>query len=203
MGYFLAFSVVLIAFILAVPTLFGDYMAFQLSLTYLYAIVAVGVGLCWGQGGFLPLGQGMFLGLGAYISGSVLINLSGSVALWLMLPIAALAPAVLAYIIGLAAFRGRTESGPYFTLITLALTLLAFQIANTWNEVTGGFNGMRTIPDLPGMDGFVSRYYFAATALLLVLGVAAWLINAPLGVVWRALTQNERRIVFFGTLQLN
>ncbi len=198
MAYFLAFSAALVALVLAIPAVLGLYWTFQLSLTFLYAIVAIGIGICWGQGGFLPLGQGMFLGLGAYMSGLILVNYSGSAIIWLLLPAAAIVPAVLAWGIGLAVFRGRTESGPFFALITLALTLLAFQIANTWNDVTGGFNGLRNIPDLPGMDGYDARYYFAAGALVAALGLAAWLINAPLGVVWRALAQNERRIVFFG-----
>ena len=28
-------------------------------------------------------------------------------------------------------------------MITLALSLLAFQLANSWNDVTGGFNGLK------------------------------------------------------------
>ena len=41
----------------------GEFWAYQLGLLYLYAIAALGVGLCWGRAGFLPLGQGMFFGL--------------------------------------------------------------------------------------------------------------------------------------------
>lgn len=198
MAYSLVRNSLLIAGVLLVPFLFGDYWAFQLSLVYLFAIVSLGIGVCWGQAGFLSLGQGMFLGLGAYISGLSLVHFGSSPWIWLLLPAAILIPGVLAYVIGLAVFRGRTESGPFFALITLAMTLLAFQIANTWNSVTGGFNGLKNIPDLPGFGGYSERYYLAGVALIGAVAIVAWLINAPIGVVWRALAENERRISFFG-----
>src|SRR5262245_27761974 len=50
---------------------------------------------------------------------------------------------VFAYAIGLVVFRGRTESGPYVALITLALSLFVFQVANTWNSMTGGYKGLK------------------------------------------------------------
>ena len=57
----------------AVPFVVGDFWAYQLGLFYLYAIAALGVGVCWGRAGFLPLGQGLFFGLAAYLSGLALI----------------------------------------------------------------------------------------------------------------------------------
>ena len=63
--------VVLIA--IALPLVLGQFWAYQLGLYALYAAAAVGVGLCWGQAGFLPLGQAMFFGLAAYLSGLAFI----------------------------------------------------------------------------------------------------------------------------------
>jgi branched-chain amino acid transport system permease protein len=197
-AYSLARSGLLLIVLMAMPAVLGEYWAFQLSLVFLYAIVATGVGICWGHAGFLPLGQGMFLGLGAYISGLSLVHFGGSPVVALLLPLAVLVPGILAFAIGYAVFRGRTESGPFFALITLAFALLAFQIANTWNSVTGGFNGLKNIPDLPGMTDFSDRYYVAAGALFVVIMAVGWLLSAPIGVVWRGLSQNERRIAFFG-----
>jgi len=105
---------------------------------------------------------------------------------------------LLAYAIGVLVFRRRGESGPYFSMITLALSLLAFQIATSWNSVTGGFNGLKGIPGLPGLNDFSDVYYVSAAALLIVLAIAGWLYTAPIGVLWRALAQNERRVQLFG-----
>jgi len=186
------------AALLLLPLAIGDYWSYQLSLYFLYAIAALGIGLCWGRGGFLPLGQATFFGLSAYLSGLALIAFEGSAWLVLLLPLAALASGLLAYGIGVLVFRARGESGPYFSMITLALSLLAYQVANSWDSVTGGFNGLKGIPGLPGLDGFTAAYYVAAVALLSSLAFTSWLLAAPLGVLWGALAQNERRAVLFG-----
>ena len=170
MASFLAHSAALIAALAVLPQLVGEFWAYTLALYFLYAIAALGVGLCWGQAGLLLV----------------------------LLPGAALAPGLLAWGIGLLVFRGRTLTGPFFAMITLALTLLAFQIANSWNDVTGGFNGLKNIPGLPGLSDFVDLYYVSAAALAVsVLGIA-WLRRAPAGVLWRAVAQNEQRVRFCG-----
>ena len=189
--------VVLIA--IALPFLLGQFWAYQLGLYALYAAAAVGVGLCWGQAGFLPLGQALFFGLAAYISGLAFIAFQDSpIVSVLTLPLAAIVSGLLAYLIGIVIFRRSGESGAYFSMITLALALLAFQVATSWNSVTGGFNGLKGIPGLPGLDDISDVYYVAASVLLALLAFGAWLYNAPIGVLWRALAQNERRLKLFG-----
>jgi len=189
--------VVLIA--IALPFLLGQFWAYQLGLYALYAAAAVGVGLCWGQAGFLPLGQALFFGLAAYLSGLAFIAFQDSpIISVLTLPLAAIVSSVLAYLIGIVIFRRSGESGAYFSMITLALALLAFQIATSWNSVTGGFNGLKGIPGLPGLDDISDVYYVAASVLLALLAFGAWLYTAPIGVLWRALAQNERRLKLFG-----
>ena len=189
--------VVLVAIVL--PLVLSQFWAYQLGLYGLYAAAAVGVGLCWGQAGFLPLGQALFFGLAAYISGLTFIALSEHlfIAVW-ALPLAALAAGLLAYLIGVVVFRRPDQSGAYFSMITLALCLLAFQIATSWNSVTGGFNGLKGIPGIPGLDDFSDVYYVSAAMLLAVLALGGWLYNAPIGLLWRALAQNERRLQLFG-----
>jgi branched-chain amino acid transport system permease protein len=183
----------------ALPLLLGQFWAYQLGLYALYAAAAVGVGLCWGQAGFLPLGQALFFGFAAYLSGFAFIAFAGNPFIAVAaLPFAALLSGLLAYAIGFVVFRRSGESGAYFSMITLALALLAFQIATSWNSVTGGFDGLKGIPGLPGLDDFSDVYYVSAALLLVVLGIAWWLYAAPLGVLWRALAQNERRLALFG-----
>jgi len=196
-GTWRAAGVAVVALLL-LPLVAGEFWAYQMSLLYLYAIAALGVGLCWGRAGFLPLGQGLFFGLSAYLSGLALIAFDQSAWLLLLLPLAALASGALALLIGTLVFRRRGESGPYFSMITLALALLAGQMANNWESVTGGFNGLKGIPGLPGLDSFIAAYYVAAVALVLACAAVVWLYRAPLGVLWAALAHNERRVVLFG-----
>ena len=198
MASFLVHSAALVAALAVLPQLVGEFWAYTLALYFLYAIAAMGIGLCWGQAGILPLGQAMFFGLAAYLSGLSLIHFGDSWLLLVLLPAAALAPGLLAYGIGLLVFRGRTLTGPFFAMITLALTLLAFQIANSWNDVTGGFNGLKNIPGLPGLSDFTDLYYVSAAALAVCVLGMAWLRRAPAGVLWRAVAQNEQRVRFCG-----
>ena len=198
MASFLVHSAALVAALAVLPQLVGEFWAYTLALYFLYAIAAMGIGLCWGQAGILPLGQAMFFGLAAYLSGLSLIHFGDSWLLLVLLPAAALAPGLLAYGIGLLVFRGRTLTGPFFAMITLALTLLAFQIANSWNDVTGGFNGLKNIPGLPGLSDFTDLYYVSAAALAACVLGMAWLRRAPAGVLWRAVAQNEQRVRFCG-----
>ncbi len=195
----LARAAAAIVALLALPFAVGDFWAYQLGLLYLYAIAALGIGLCWGRAGFLPLGQGLFFGLAAYLSGLALIAFEES-PWWLLglIPLAACASGVLAFVIGTLVFRRRGESGPYFSMITLALSLLAYQVANNWESVTGGFNGLKGIPGLPGLDSYTAAYYVAALTLIGAVLGTGWLYRAPLGVLWAALAHNERRIVMFG-----
>ena len=191
-----AASVGLIALALA-PFAFGEYVAYQLALYFLYATAAIGTGLCWGQAGFLPLGQALFFGFSAYLSGAALIAFPGSVWLVVLLPLCATASGLLAFAIGMLVFH-RGESGAYFSLITLALSLLAFQTATSWNTATGGFDGLKGIPGLPGLDDISDAYYVAAGAIVLVVLLGTWVSGAPLGVLWRAVAQNERRVILLG-----
>ncbi|MEO7336627.1 MAG: hypothetical protein ABIV63_08600, partial [Caldimonas sp.] len=194
----MARAVAALAALLLLPFAIGDFWAYQLGLLYLYAIAALGLGLCWGRAGFLPLGQGLFFGLAAYLSGLALIAFDGSPWLVLLVPLAACASGVLAFGIGVLVFRRRGESGPYFSMITLALSLLAYQVANNWESVTGGFNGLKGIPALPGLDSYTAAYDVAAVALVLAALGTAWLYRSPIGVLWSALAHNERRVVMFG-----
>jgi branched-chain amino acid transport system permease protein len=189
--------VVLIA--IALPLVLGQFWAYQLGLYALYAAAAVGVGLCWGQAGFLPLGQALFFGLAAYLTGLAFIAFANHPLIAVLaLPLAAIVSGLLAYAIGTVVFRRTGETGAYFSMITLALSLLGFQIATSWNSVTGGFDGLKGIPGLPGLDDLSDVYYVSAAILLAVLALAGWLYTAPLGVLWRALAQNERRLQLFG-----
>jgi branched-chain amino acid transport system permease protein len=183
---------------LLLPLATGEFWAYQIGLYLLYAAAAVGIGLCWGQAGFLPLGQALFFGTAAYLAGFALIACGTSAWVYLLLPLAAAAAGVLAYGIGLLVFRRRGESGAYFSMITLALSLLAFQLATSWNALTGGFEGLKDIPGLPLLDDISYNYYVGLAVLGLVLALGAWLFASPIGILWRALAHNERRVVLLG-----
>ena len=195
----LAANTAVIATVLAIlPFAAGEFWAYALALYFLYAIAGLGVGVSWGQAGLLSLGQGFFVGIGAYLSGMFLIDFSDSGLIVPLLVVSTVVPGALAYGLGRMIFRGRTQNGAFFALITLALVLLASQVATSWTSVTGGYNGLRGIPGIPGMADFEDAYTLSAAALLVSMLLAGWVIASPLGVLWRALAQQERRMAYLG-----
>lgn len=57
---------IVVLFVLA-PAGLSDFRLSLLARFLCVAMVAVGIGLAWGQGGMLVMGQGVFFGLGAYL----------------------------------------------------------------------------------------------------------------------------------------
>ncbi|WP_321794695.1 branched-chain amino acid ABC transporter permease [Caballeronia sp. J97] len=184
----------------SVPLWAGDYNASQIGLFLLYGMATQSVALCWGRVGFLPLGQALFFGIGAYASALILkgTQLMSPAIVFLCLVLAILAPAIVAYVIAIVIFSKRIDSGPYFSLITLALCMLAYLLVNRWADVTGGFNGLTGVPDLPGTDRYSSLYYVIASLSVCVTALFSWLAKRPIGFLWSAIAQNEERLQFFG-----
>jgi len=176
----------------------NDFLAYQVALFLIYGIATQGVALCWGRLGFLPLGHALFFGLGAYIAGGTAKAGVAQPLWWMALPLALLLPALLAWMVARLVFARRMRSGPYFSLITLAMTMLGFLAAQQWSGLTGGFNGMGDIPEPPGLERFSTLYWLVAAAAVASTATLGVLVGRPLGVLWRAIAQNEERLQLFG-----
>jgi len=180
------------------PFATNDFVAYQVALFLIYGIATQGVALCWGRLGFLPLGQALFFGLGAYLFGGTLKAAQADAGWLLLLPLALAIPAGLAYAVARLVFARSLRSGPYFSLITLAMTMLGFLAAQQWSGFTGGFNGMANIPDLPGTERYTTLYGAIAGCAVASTAGLSLLFTRPLGVLWSALAQNEDRLQLFG-----
>lgn len=198
MAFSRAAKFTLAGLLIAFPWLSDSFTAYQLGLYLLYGMVAQGIALCWGRAGFLPLGQALFFGIGAYLSGAALKADLGWALLLPAFAVACLVPALLAGFIGALVFNRQTGSGPYFSLITLALSMLGFQLANSLSGVTGGFNGMTAIPGLPGVDTYETLYFVIVGVLAVSTLVLAHVMRAPFGQLLIAIRENEERLQFFG-----
>lgn len=182
----------------AVPVLGNDFVAYQVALFLVYGIATQAVALCWGRLGFLPLGHALFFGLGAYLAGGLAKAAVERPAGWLAIPLALLLPALLAWVVARLIFARGLKSGPYFSLITLALTMLGFLAAQQWSEVTGGFNGLVAIPEPPGLERYSTLFWLVALATVLSTALLGTLARRPLGVLWQAIAQNEERMQLLG-----
>ena len=199
MVYISATNFSLLLILLAVPFVGGDFLAWQVGLFLIYGIASQGVGIAWGQGGFLPLGNALFFGIGGYGTAITLQKASGVIWIEVVLIIlVAMIAAAVAWLIAVLLFRKKSNSGPYFSLITLALVLIAEQLAETNPQYTGGFNGYTGFPALGNLDPF-SNLYFLIVGVVVTNTTLLMLLNKlPAGLTLRAIVSNEVRMQHLG-----
>jgi len=191
-------STLAILSLLAVPFVWDEFTAYQLGLYLLYGMVGQGIVLCWGRAGFLPLGQAVFFGMGAYLSGFALHGTPGWLSVAGGFAAAIAVPALVAWLVGLLVFDRQVGSGPYFSLITLAISMLGFQLANSMDRLTGGFNGLTGISGLPGIDTYDHLYYVIVCVLAITTFLFSHILRLPFGQILEATRENEERLQFFG-----
>ena len=182
----------------ASPFWLGGYQLGVLRDALIFAILALSLDFLWGKGGILSFGQAAFFGLGAYAvailgpmdpgGNGFIAGLAGGLAL----------AAVIAAVVGYFLLYGGVR-GPYLTIVTLALSLVAQRIATGWADVTGGDAGLLGAPP-PGVSfgetsvsltGAIGQYFLVVAVLLLALaGVWAW-CSGRRGRVLAAIQDNE------------
>jgi len=118
------------------------YVFNVLNIIGLYAIVTLGL-ILLGCSGLVSLGQAAFYGLGAY--GSALLSRDLGWTPWITIPLAAVAVAGIAYVVGLPTLR---LADHFFVLATVAFGIIVNVLMLQLLTVTGGGNGLRDIPPL-------------------------------------------------------
>lgn len=195
---------VFVAFV-ALPAVVSGYFIRLLVLGLILAIFAMSVDLVWGYAGILTFGHAAFYGLGAYLMAVITTNLSVPSIGIIGLVLAFIIPTIVGGIIaGILFFRGISEE--YFTIITLALAIVANQIALIWGSVTGGSNGLTGIPplgiEIPGVFAYTvpsNLFYFVVLAVLLsVYLISRRVIHSPFGTALSGINQNEAKMSSLG-----
>jgi len=168
------------------------------SMVVIFAIGAMGLNLLVGYTGLTSFGHATWFGIAAYTAGLIQKNwLPGQI--WLPILLSMIFVAALSAFAGVVILRRR---GVYFSLLTLALSALAYTIAFRWTEVTGGEDGLGgltrgSIGPFSLDDGRV----FYGTVAVIALGVLYLLlrvIRSPFGHVLMAIRENQLRATFQG-----
>lgn len=162
----------------------------------IYALLAIGLNLQYGETGLINFGHVAFFALGAYAS--ALLSLRGW-PLALTFPVAAVVAAVAALPLGLAALRLRED---YLAIVTLGFseTLRLVLQQETW--LTQGVQGLPGIPKLFGSLGRGTSDLAVFLTLAAVVALAAWatllLQRSPFGRLLRAIRDNEAAVIALG-----
>lgn len=158
----------------------------------IYALYGAGVNLLIAYTGLVPFGASVFFGLGSYAAALAMQHGAGNEAAGLLT--AVLWSALSALLLGAVILRRR---GLYFSLLTLAASQIAFEIVFRWTGLTGGENGLQSLPR-PMMPGPLSFHMFACTVAVLVVAGLWRLVHAPLGRSLQAVRDNEGRMASLG-----
>ena len=165
-------------------TLANNYTYEIAILVGLNAIVCVGLNLLIGYAGQISLGHAGFFGLGAY--GSAILSTKYGIPTPVSVPLAVLAVAILAWLVGKPVLRLR---GHYLAMATLGLGIIVSVVLANEDRVTGGPDGMSVPPLL--VTGEKAWYWIVGATLIATVWLAQNLIDSPRGRAWRALHGSE------------
>jgi branched-chain amino acid transport system permease protein len=162
-------------------------------------LFALSLDLILGYGGIVTLGHSAYFGFGAYVAGVFAIRLSGDPLLGLA--VAAVAAGLLGLATGAVILR---THGLALLMLTLAITSILFEVANKWTTVTGGTDGLHSVPIQPIL-GLFRFDLFGKTAFLYCLVVVAacwWLVRcivySPFGMALAGTRENDVRMYAIG-----
>ncbi|MFC4769723.1 branched-chain amino acid ABC transporter permease [Effusibacillus consociatus] len=182
--------VVYLLLVILFPLLLADSYYHSVGVIVgLHAIVAIGLGLVMGLAGQISLGQAGFWGIGAYTSAVLAAKYGVPPVLGVM--IGAIVPGIVAFIVA-RAIAGL--QGYYLAMATLAFGYIVQIGIAEWESVTGGANGMISIPplDIFGIGSSeVSMYYLVWGVVTLVLLFSLNIMNSRVGRAYRAIHKSE------------
>ena len=158
----------------------------------IYALYGAGVNLLVGYTGLVPFGASVFFGSASYVAAFVALGGYGNDLVSIV--VATLAATVLGFAIGALILRRR---GLYFSLLTLAFSQIAFEIAFKWTAVTGGENGLQDVPrtTFPSDRAY---HVFVVVAVVAVFWALWRLAHSPFGRAIQAVRDNEPRAASLG-----
>jgi branched-chain amino acid transport system permease protein len=179
---------VLLAFFLTIPLWTGPAQQGLISITFIYAIVAISLVILTGWAGHISLGQWALVGFGA--AGTGILYGRHHWDFFASLLVGILLSSAVALVIGLPALRIR---GPFLAVTTLAFavtagTYLLVQHYFPW-FIQDNLNRPRLLGRLP-LDAEWQMYYFVLFALALALGAAVNLRRSRTGRAMIAVRDN-------------
>ena len=199
---------VAIVAIVAAPLILDDGFVQQIMQTIAYyTIAAIGLNVLVGYQGQVSLGHGALFAFGAYAS--ALLSTRASVPVWIAIFVAAAIAGLIGFLIALPTLRAR---GHYLAMVTIALAIVTFVIAQTWLAVTNGPTGIGNIPrpewfggttmgglrrfrpfgpDGPTLTGQVLYFWVCAGLALIVQLLANNLLTGRWGRTINAVRQSE------------
>jgi branched-chain amino acid transport system permease protein len=165
-----------------------------------------------GYSGVLSLGHCAFFGMGGYAAGLLFRWLQTTedvpqvlVRAFLVAPVelAMIATVVVSFGVALGiGFLSMRKTGVYFAMLTLALSQVFYYAAQTFDDFTGGTDGLGGLDNLNigilggkriGVVDVMSTYWFIIAVTVICVFLIWQLLRSPYGRVLNAIRENEER----------
>lgn len=193
--FFIALVVVLLIGAMLPYAVTNAYVFYAGFVALQYVVISTGWNILGGYAGYVNFGSGAFVGLGMYAA----VFLFKLIAAPLVVQIlgAAIAGGVLGLGMGYLTLR---IQGVFFSIATLALTVVLNTIIVNWSFV-GGARGITVLAPAPTWFPSIVSYVFFAMLLLAVLSIATarWIEKSWIGRGLAALRADEQAAECSGT----
>jgi branched-chain amino acid transport system permease protein len=197
-----AWELALWAAIWAVPVFLGQHAALVNEIAIL-ALFALSLDLILGYAGIVSLGHAAFFGVGAYGAALFAKHVMPD-------PLVGLAVGT-----GLAALLGLITSpmivrGTDLTrlMVTMGVALVLLELANKFDGLTGGADGLQGVLMGPLVLPFIGRFefdlgarvasFYSLTVLFMAFVLLRRIVFSPLGISMQALRDNRLRLMAIG-----
>jgi len=185
LAYLTAPRLVLIAGLLLLPAVMpGMYWQRVISIVCIYALLALSFDFLSHYVGLVSLGGAFFVGVGGYLT--ALLNTELGLNPLIAAPIAAVAGGLFCTLVLLPCLPLR---GVYFAIVTLMYPLFLARMIEAL-DILGGTDGIMGIDSFP--YAWVEQY--GIIAMLLILFGLRRLVNTDLGLVMRAVKDNDQAV---------
>ncbi len=186
LGYLILPRMVLIVGMLILPFVMPSmYWQRVISIVCIYALLAVSFDLLAHFVGLVSLGGALFIGVGGYLS--AIMNTSFGFPPLLAIPIATIAGAAICTLLLFPCLRLR---GVYFAIVSLMYPLAMTRVIEAL-DILGGTDGIMGIDSFP--NRWIEQYFVILMVLLFLFGVRR-LVNLDLGLVLRAVKDNDQAV---------
>ena len=194
-----------VIFLALLPQFISSYHVMLFLSGLSFAVMALGHNLLLRYGGLLSFGHGAYFATGAYGVGLLSMYFPEHFSFELAMLACLGASFLVSALFGFVCVR---HTRIFFSILTLALSMLLFAILEKAYEYTGGSDGIRIpIPTVLGhefsgmrrVEFLCSHYYYilcgvAAAATVVLLAI----VNSPFGKALQATRDNEVRAAMIG-----
>jgi branched-chain amino acid transport system permease protein len=194
-------QVLVALFLLAYPLVATPFWTVQVGAQSLQlGIIALSLMFLGGYGGMVSLAQLTVAGAAGYaVAIFGVSNLGLGWPWWIVIPLALAIATSIAALIGLIAMR---TAGIYTIMITLAIGMALFYLAQQNYSIFNGFNGFSQVapPDLFGVDwrAPLPHYYLSLGVAALCYSAVVYLARSTFGLTLQAIRDNARRMRALG-----